>query len=191
MIAPKFTAILDACVLYPAPLRDLLLQLATAGLFRARWTDDIHAEWIRGVLQNRDDLTLAQLTRTKDKMNEGANCHLIEGYQPIIDTLELPDPNDRHVLAAAIRGRVDVIVTRNLKDFPAEYLRKFDVEALHPDEFIADLIDLSQTTVIEAVRIIRARLKNPPYSTRQYIETLEGLELAETAAFLTTAEALI
>jgi len=123
LIVAKFTAIFDACVLYPAPLRDLLMSLALTGLFRAKWTAAIHEEWIGNLLRNRDDLTRPQLERTRDLMDRAVPDALVAGYEELIDPLTLPDPDDRHVLAAAIRGRADVIVTSNLKDFPETALK--------------------------------------------------------------------
>jgi hypothetical protein len=102
-----FTALYDACVLYPAPIRDVLMHLALTDLYRARWTHTIHEEWIRAVLDNRHDLMRAQLDRTRDLMNAHARDALVENYEDLIPSLTLPDPNDRHVLAAAIRGRAD------------------------------------------------------------------------------------
>ncbi len=117
------------------------MWLALTDLFKARWTDEIHDEWIRNVLENRPDLTLSQLTRTKNLMNANVRDCLVTGYESLIPTLELPDPGDRHVLAAAIRVGADFIVTFNLKDFPEEALAPYGVEAIHPDEFSLYLID--------------------------------------------------
>jgi hypothetical protein len=86
--------VFDACVLYPAPLRDLLMWLATAGLFRARWSEEIHAEWMRNVLADRPDLQRAQLERTRALMDAHVEGSLVTGYAPLIETLELPDPQD-------------------------------------------------------------------------------------------------
>lgn len=179
-----FTAVYDACVLYPAPLRDLLMQLALTDLFRARWTDQIHEEWIRNVLKDRPDLSGAQLERTRDLMNKNVRDCLVVGHEGLIPGLSLPDPNDRHVLAAAIHCNAGVIVTFNLKDFPLERLEPYGVAAQHPDEFVADLIDLNQDMVCEAVKIVRARLGKPPVSAEQYLATLKQLGLAETVASL-------
>lgn len=99
-----FTALSDACVLYPAPLRDLLMHLALTDLFRAKWTDQIHDEWIRSVLEQRPDLRREQLERTRQLMNAHVRDCLVTGYEDLIPALSLPDPDDRHVLAAAIRG---------------------------------------------------------------------------------------
>ena len=116
------------------------MWLALTDLFKARWTDEIHDEWMRNVLENRPDLTLSQLIRTKNLMNANVRGCLVTGYESLIPTLELPDPGDRHVLAAAIRVGADFIVTFNLKDFPEEALAPYGVEAIHPDEFSLYLI---------------------------------------------------
>jgi hypothetical protein len=126
-----FTALYDACVLYPAPIRDVLMHLALTDLFHARWTNMIHEEWIRAVLANRPDLTRPQLERTRDLMNAHARDALIHDFEDLIPSLSLPDPNDRHVLAAAIRGRVDVIVTYNTKDFPDKSVATYAIVAQH------------------------------------------------------------
>src|SRR6185312_9454958 len=98
----NFVAVYDACVLYPAPLRDLLMHLALSGLFRARWTARIHEEWVRALLENRPDLKREQLEWTRDQMDASVPDCLVSGYEHIEPGLDLPDPGDRHVLAAAI-----------------------------------------------------------------------------------------
>jgi predicted nucleic acid-binding protein len=179
MIA-NFTALYDACVLFPAPLRDLLMQLALSDLFRARWTDQIHDEWIRNVLKTRPDLSLDQLSRTKELMNSHVRDCLVTGYEHLIPALQLPDSNDRHVLAAAIAGDADTIVTFNLKDFPQDILDGYDIIAQHPDDFIADLIDWKPQVVMAAVETCRKRLKNPPKSIDEYVNILlkQGLSIS-------------
>jgi predicted nucleic acid-binding protein len=184
MMASNFTALYDACVLYPAPLRDLLMQLALTDLFRARWTDQIHEEWIQNLLKERPDLTLEQLNRTKNLMNSHVRDCLVTGYEYLIPSLELPDPGDRHVVAAAIRSGADVIVTFNLTDFPKAILDKYDIECQHPDNFVADLIDLKPTRVLTAVETCRSRLKNPPKSLAEYLDTLLKQQLTVSTAML-------
>ena len=184
----NFSAIYDACVLYPAPLRDLLMQLALSDLYRAHWTSDIHDEWIRNLLANRKDLTLEQLTRTRELMDMSVRDCLVEDYHDLIPALELPDPDDRHVLAAAIVASANVIVTYNLKDFPKENLEKYAIEAQHPDEFITHLIDLAPSQVCTAVATVRARLKNPPRTALEYLDRIEQQQLPQTVAALRAFE---
>nr|WP_274521895.1 PIN domain-containing protein [Halorhodospira halochloris] len=117
----RTTVIYDACVLYPAPLRDFLLRLAVSGFFAAKWTERIHDEWIHSVLRDRPELQ-NQLVRTRALMNKAVPDCLVEGYEQLESCLDLPDPDDRHVLAAAIRVGAQNIITFNLDDFPAEAL---------------------------------------------------------------------
>ncbi|MGB9090344.1 MAG: PIN domain-containing protein [Pseudomonas farsensis] len=186
-----FTVIYDACVLYPAPLRDLLMHLALTGAYRARWTDQIHAEWTRNVLKNRPDLTQAQLVRTVESMNRAVPDCLVNGYEQLISGPGLPDEDDRHVLAAAIKCGASVIVTYNLKDFPADVLKCFEIEALHPDVFLSDIWDLDQAAVLEAVQKQRASLKNPVYTARELLDTLLKQRLPEVVKHLSSYESLI
>ncbi|MGK7884495.1 MAG: PIN domain-containing protein [Crocosphaera sp.] len=183
-MSSNFTALYDACVLYPAPLRDLLMQLALTDLFRARWTDQIHDEWIRNLLKNRPDLTLEQLTKTKNLMNSHVRDSLVTGYEELITLIDLPDPDDRHVLAAAIKGRVDVIVTMNLRDFPENVLDNYEIFAEHPDKFISNLVDLKPLKVAKAAETCRKRLKKPPKSIDEYLNILLKQELPITVSML-------
>ncbi len=175
--SPRFTAILDANVLYPAPLRDFLLRLAEMELYKPKWTDEIQEEWIRNVLLERTDLERAKLERTKDAMNSAFPDSNITNYEELIDNLNLPDDNDRHILAAAIRGKADVIVTFNLKDFPSDYLKSYDIEVQHPDEFIVNLISLDKSKSLQSLKNQVKSLKNPPQSKDQVLQTLANCGL--------------
>jgi len=174
----------DACVLYPAPVRDLLMRLAVTGLFQARWTDQIHEEWIRSVLANRPDLSPGSLDRCRRLMDAHVPDCLVTGYEPLISGLSLPDPGDRHVLAAAIHSGAGSIVTFNLSDFPASVLGQYDMEAVHPDVFVVGLWEESASLVLDAVRRQRAGLKKPPKTAAEYLATLEQCRLSETVARL-------
>lgn len=186
-----FTVLYDACVLYPAPLRDLLMRLALKDLFRARWTDEIHDEWIENLLENRPDLKREQLERTRSLMNAHVRDCLVTGYEDLVEGLELPDPDDRHVLAAAIRTRASVILTYNLDDFPEDELSDYGLEAQHPDEFIVHLLDLDTPAVCEAVKEQRAALKNPPVSADELLDTFARQRLPEAVTRLREFSELI
>ena len=128
-----FTVLLDANILYPAPVRDIFLQLATDDLVRAKWTADIHREWIDALLRNEPQRDRAALERTRGLMNRATRDCLVTGYERLIPALDLSDPDDRHVLAAAIVGRCDVIVTCNLRDFPEAAVASYGIAVQHPD----------------------------------------------------------
>ena len=152
-MSSNFTVIYDACVLYPAPLRDLLMRLALTDLCRARWTDMIHDS-------------------------------LVTGFEHLIPSVELPDADDRHVVAAAIHGGASLIVTFNLKDFPPDRLKPYNLTAQHPDDFIFDLLDLHAARVCEAAANHRRSLKNPPKSVDEYLDTLLKQGLTQTVGQL-------
>lgn len=179
-----FVVVYDACVLYPAPLRDLLVRLAATDLVRARWTDQILDECFRNILANRPELRPEALGRTRAFMNAAVPDVLVTGYEDLIAAVELPDPDDRHVVAAAVRCGAQVIVTANLSDFPPAALAKYGIEAQHPDEFVGDLLDLAPMTVVSAVRKQAASLKNPPRTIDDVLDTLLTNGLAQSVARL-------
>ncbi len=179
-----FTVFYDANVLYPAELRNLLMHLSLTGLFRAKWSADVHEEWMRSLLKNRPDLTREKLERTRQLMDRATIDALVTGYEHLIPGLVLPDEDDRHVLAAAIRCGASLIITCNLSDFPAEALSPFDIEAQHPDEFILHLLDLAPGRVIEAAQNHRTSLRNPPKTVEEYVDSLAGQGLQQTASAL-------
>jgi predicted nucleic acid-binding protein len=183
----SFTVIYDACLLYPASIRDLVIELARTGQFRAKWTDRIHAEWINAVARARPELDRARLKRVAALMNAAVSDCLVTGFESLEAGLtSLPDPDDRHVLAAAIHSGAQEIVTFNLRDFPAAVLRPYGVRAVHPDEFVEHLLDLNSEIVCEAVRRIRRRLANPPSTAEEMIANYERSGLAVSASILRT-----
>jgi hypothetical protein len=135
-----FIVVYDACVLHPAPVRDLLVRIANTGIVRARWSEAILDECFGSILIQRPELSSAALERTRQLMMDAVPDCLVTGHESLIGDLDLPDPGDRHVLAAAIRAGAQAIVTFNLKDFPADRLMRYDIEAKHPD--VARLRDL-------------------------------------------------
>lgn len=179
-----FTAVYDACVLYPAPLRDLLMHLAIRGLFRARWTARIHDEWMRSLLSERPDLTREQLERTRDLMNVSTPDCLVTGYEGLEARLTLPNPDDQHVLAAAILCHAGAIVTYNTKDFPAEALAPLGITAQHPNEFIRHAFGINPAAVITAVRDHRALLKHPSKNVQELLQNYLNQGLVATVDLL-------
>ena len=180
--------ILDACVLYPPSLRDLLMWLASVRLYAPRLTEEIHTEWIRNVLADNSEVTPAQLDRTRRLMNQVSSNCVVSDYEMYTSTVRLPDENDRHVLAAAIKSKASSIVTYNLSDFPVETLQEFGIQPIHPDAFLSGLFDEKKQLFLRGVRSHRESLHNPPKDVAGYIQTLKVNRLHELAARLTGHE---
>ena len=187
----SFTAVYDACVLYPAPLRDFLMWLALSGRFRAKWSLEIHNEWKRNLLKNRPDLTVEQLDRTSELMDQALPDACVTGYEDLIEGLTLPDIDDRHVLAAAIRCNASVIVTFNQKDFPCAALGPFGIEAQHPDEFVDNLFNLDPAAVVTAAQHQRKQLKMPPMNVSRYLDLLLRQGLVQSSKALSEYRAIL
>ena len=180
-------ALLDANVLYSSFVRDILTELSDTGVFHGKWTDEIHREWMQALLKNNPRMTPEKLERIRDKINRSSRDCLITGYERLVPDLNLPDPGDRHVLAAAIVGRCDIIVTKNLRDFPDEALARYQIEAQRPDTFLMNRLEQNDQNIgilCEVVREIRNRLRNPPYSVERYLSDLRREGFAGTASAL-------
>lgn len=175
-----YPVILDACVLYPSFLRDLLIRLGLSGMYQPKWSATIEDEWQRNLLATRADLTPEQIQRTATLMNKAVPDAMIIDFEPLIDSVDLPDVDDRHVVAAAVRSNAEIIVTFNLKDFPASALDAFGIEALHPDDFVMDMFDLNRALVLSAVTTQRSNLSKPPMSVDGYLEALLRQGMAQT-----------
>lgn len=188
----RYTALLDACVLYPMAMADALMSLATAGLFAAKWTTRIEAEWIRSLEENRPDLQ-GRLDYRREQMREAVPDWEVDEQAWTICArgLELPDPDDVHVLAAALAGHADCIVTANLKDFPAEVVAQLGIEVIHPDQFIVAQWDLDQLVAVAAFKRMRARWKKPQASAEDFAAAMERGALPATAQRLREAAELI
>ena len=174
----------DACVLHPAALRDLLMRLAIAGLVRAKWSERILDEWERSVLRVVEGVDPDALRRTRELMRKALPDAAIGAVDSLVDRFDLPDPDDRHVLAAAVRSAAQAIVTFNLRDFPADKLAPYGVEAVHPDDLVLDLLEVDPGAVSAAVQRQAAALKNPPMSVAEVLVRLEEQGLARSVAKL-------
>jgi predicted nucleic acid-binding protein len=185
MMEPQaIVAILDANVLYPAPLRDFLLSLAFRGVFAPKWSSDIQEEWTRNLLQNRPDLTHDQLNYTVKLMDTAFPDALVTDFHSSINSFVLPDEGDRHVLAAAVHAKAHFIVTFNLKDFPRQSLVPLHIEAVHPDDFIHNILINSNSICVAAFKDMVERLKNPPLQVDDVLESLTKCQLPQTVASL-------
>ena len=180
----KKTAVLDACVLYPAPLRDFLLYLARGKLYEPKWSSRIHEEWIRNLAHNRPDLKKQRLRKTRELMDAIFPDALVVGFEEEESKLNLPDLKDIHVLAAAIKAEAKYIVTYNLKDFPARYLQKRKIQAIHPDVFIVRLIHEHPLKAQTAFQQQLDNLNNPPVSQGELLEIFRKIKLSNAADLL-------
>lgn len=189
-VSGRYTVVLDACVLYPFWQRDLLLSLAHADLYTARWTEQIEAEWTRSLIANKPE-SRPSVERVVELMRTAIPDCLITGYEPLIAGLQLPDPSDRHVLAAAIRGNADAIVTSNTKDFPRDVLDGFGIELQTPDQFVVNQINLNQSQALAAIKQMRARWNRPELTAEQMVDLFAKRGLGQTASHLADVTELI
>ncbi|SDL36170.1 PIN domain-containing protein [Paracoccus chinensis] len=181
--ANPFCVVLDANVLYPFRVRDILLQFAMDGLFRARWTDTILEEWQRTLINNRPEFE-ASVRQQLEILHSRFPESFVIGYEPLIGALELPDADDRHVLAAAIKCGAQHIVTENLRDFPADVLEQYDVEPVSADDFLHSTFELFPFAALRSLRTVRLRYKNPSYSASAFITDLTAKGMPKLAATL-------
>ncbi len=188
----RYTALLDANVLYSVAISDALMEVAATGVYAAKWSQKIDEEWVRNLAKNKDRPEYDFHTR-RDLMHEACPDWEVteDGWKTIEPCLQLPDPNDRHVLAAAIAGHADSIVTINMKDFPDSVLDPLGITVLHPDEFLLQQLELEPLVVLPAFKAMRARLKNPAYTPEKFVDVMERNGLIQTAAFLGQALQLI
>jgi hypothetical protein len=183
-----FAVLYDANVLYPDALRDLHIRMALAGLVRARWSRQIVDEMLGALASNRPDISSAKIERLGYLINESVPDCLVTGYEPLIEGLKLPDANDRHVLAAAIRSGAQVIVTANLRDFPASDLAPWDLEAKSPDDFVLDQIGIDARQVFSCVQQIADSRRRHPKTIDDVLGQLERNGLVQSVAKLRQPE---
>jgi predicted nucleic acid-binding protein len=188
----RYTALLDANVLYSVAISDALMEVAVTGVYAAKWSKQIDDEWVRNLAQNKLRPQADFHTR-RDLMHDACPDWEVpeDAWRLIEPSLKLPDANDRHVLAAAIAGHADSIVTINIKDFPISVLGPLGITVLHPDEFLLQQLELEPLVVLPAFKVMRARLKTPTYTPEKFVDALERNGLIQTAAFLWQALKLI
>ena len=178
----KFTCVLDTNIIYPIEIRDLLFWFAHYELYTPKWSRHIFAEWI--AVMRRKGASEEEIAKRTEKANKAFPDALVKNYESLIDSLDLPDPKDRHVLAAAIKANANVIVTNNLKDFPEKILDSYGLSAQSADDFLTDLIDLNHDTAIEAFRRLVMNRRNPDLDEFQVLDAMRRNGLKQAADYL-------
>jgi hypothetical protein len=168
------------------------MSLATAGLYAAKWTTRIETEWIAALEERRPEL-VGRLDFRRDQMREAIPDWEVPeaAWRACAGGLRLPDLDDVHVLAAALAGHADCIVTTNLKDFPIEAVGPLGVEIIHPDQFIVAQWDLDPLAAVAAFKRMRSRWKKPQATAEDFATVLERCGLSVTAQLLRDAIELI
>lgn len=173
----------DSCILYPAPVRDIFIELAATGVIRSHWSSLIHEEWTRNVIADKRG-SKRDIERTRALMDLAIPAAITTGFEHSITRFSLPDPTDSHVLALAVFIGAHFITTFNLKDFPHNILKKHQIRAIHPDTFLATLFDYQPEALRDSTQNILRRLKNPSVSLEEYTKILEKHQLNRTAECL-------
>lgn len=176
-----YGAMLDACVLVPIVLADTLLRVAEADLYRPLWSAAILREACQAVVAVRPDIAPESIARRFAAMDETFEDALVTGWEPLVGGIDLPDAADRHVVAAAIRGDAQCIVTANRKDFPASALDPYGLVTVHPDAFLLNQLDLSPTVVIDALRDQAKATEAPPLDLADVLARLSRAGVPEFA----------
>lgn len=176
-----FTAVIDANVLFPIVIRDYLIWLSIHGLYTPKWSVKLLEEFNSIFEKKKKGLSTEQIKRQIQLMNTACPNALVEKYEGLLSSIELPDENDKHVVAAALKCNANVIVTYNLKDFPSDYLDSIGLAAVDPDTFIADMIDLSPDQCCDAFQEMVLAKNKPPYTETEYLIILKKNGLNQTA----------
>jgi predicted nucleic acid-binding protein len=167
-------AVLDACVLYPFHLRNVLVQAAVDGLIKARWTDEIHNEWMRNLAAV---VPMEHLLTTRRLMEAALPSSSVTGYQRHMDGIDLPDVDDRHVVAAAIESGAAVIVTWNVRDFPESELAESGLRCQNPDDFLVKLHDQARNLLLRSLANARRNLSRTELSRADFLDALTAQRL--------------
>jgi predicted nucleic acid-binding protein len=190
----RFTVVLDACTLFPMLVRDVLLTLAGHEFFNPKWSARIRAEWMRNLSERLGERSLhgntgTQVQRIATAMDAAFPDAAIEFECAEAAILEPVHVKDRHVVAAAMAVQADAIVTFNIADFAVAHLKEhLQIEVIHPDDFVMDLVDLHEKRAVSAFRELRARKQNPPWAPIELIQRLQRNGLVQTSLWLSTED---
>lgn len=181
----SFAALLDACVLVPVSLADTLLRAAEAELYRPLWSERILAEARVAILDVHPDAPPARVDARLAAMCRAFEDASVHDWEPLVDGIVLgDDPDDRHVVAAAVRGGASAVVTANVRDFPDEAMSALGLHAVRPDDFLLDLADLDPPTMVEVVWGQATATARPPLTPGQVLDSLDRAGAPEFAAFM-------
>ena len=180
----RFTAVLDTNVVYPVIIRHILFWFAHYDLYTPKWSEHIFDEWKK--VMKEKGISEEEANKRIAKANLAFPDAYVQNYKGLINNLELPDIDDRHVLAAAIKTNANLIVTNNIKDFPEEYLQSFSLNAKTADDFLTDIIDLNQEQAIAAFKEMVLSKKNPKQDEFEVLDQLRNAGLKDTANYLHT-----
>src|SRR5690606_38532704 len=178
----RFICVLDTNVIYPLANRDLLFWFAYYELYTPKWSKHIFAEWEK--VMRRKNLNDTEIEKRIQTANLAFPDALVKNYDSLIPGLKLPDENDRHVLAAAIKTNANVIVTNNLKDFPVDYLSTFGLTAKSANDFLTDIIDLNSEEAVKAFREMVVNRRNPNLDEFELLGIFRKQGLLATANYL-------
>ncbi len=181
MVFDPVVAVFDACILYPFHLRNVIVQAGVDRLVDARWTDEIHDEWMRNLVANAPGLSVDRLTATKQLMTIALPDAMVGGYEKHIATISLPDPDDRHVVAAAIEAKATHILTWNLRHFPVRALKAHGLVRQTPDAFLADLYDKVPQLLLASLANARRNLSKSGLSAEEFVDVLREQKLSQLA----------
>ncbi|MEO6215010.1 MAG: PIN domain-containing protein, partial [Sphingomonas sp.] len=174
-----------------SPPHPSLLWLAKEQLFRPLWSDQILDEWARSVARKRTDITAEKLAGHRKEMLDAFEDSMVAGAGISLDGLNLPDPKDAHVIETAVIGKADAIVTTNLKHFPPAELAKVGLEAIHPDRFLVNLIDLDPVRAIGALKRQRESMTQSNPTIEDYLARFENCRLIQSRLKLSEYEELL
>lgn len=174
-------AVIDACVLYPFHLRNIIVQAAVDRLTEARWTNRIHDEWMRNLIANHPSLSIERLRVTRRLMDDALPAAMVNDFETHIPKVVIPDPDDRHVVAAGIAARATVIVTWNAKHFPSDVLAKFGLRRETPDVYLSAIFRQAPDLLVGSLANARGNLSKSDVSAIEFVEIMRRQGLVALA----------
>jgi predicted nucleic acid-binding protein len=192
----RFAVVLDACTMFPMLVRDVLLTLAAHEFFSPKWSPRIREEWTRNLIarmtdRHGEDIAKSAVARIAAAVENAFPDAMVATELPESSVPDPVDAKDRHVVVTAMVAKADAIVTFNIADFAAHHLsQNLQIEVIHPDDFVMDLVDLNEKRAVAAFRELRARKKNPPVGVAELIRRLRDGGLVQTSLWLGTSDVM-